>query len=179
MNNSPITLPVLQAPLISSVITYDHQAPVYRYRRFLHSDRHSYAPSLAPARKPSIPRDPFSTLGESHKLFPNLSPSRPPALPPSRPPPRMARLNIPPLTRTCLLICTCLSILTGALRYRARMNEQSQSDSSGESEGHGQFFTVPYLTVVPALSIVYPWTFVTSSLIETNVRRTPPPRSRS
>jgi len=82
----------------------------------------------------------------------------------------MARLNIPPLTRTCLLICTCLSILTAALRYRAWMNEQSQTDDSGVSEGHGQFFTVPYLTVVPALSIVYPWTFVTSSLIESNVR---------
>lgn len=90
--------------------------------------------------------------------------------------------------RTCLLICTCLSVLTGALRYRSWITSpppssspsspsphtgDSSSGSSSSSDGDGQtseeFFAVPYLTVVPALSAAYPWTLVTSTFVEQNI----------
>lgn len=81
-----------------------------------------------------------------------------------QPPPTMARINIPPLTRSSLLVCLCLSVLSGALRYRAWMQSQSAGDTPDT-----QFFTVPFLAVVPALSITYPWTFVSATLVETNI----------
>ena len=76
----------------------------------------------------------------------------------------MARINIPPLTRVTLLVCVCLSVLSGALRYRAWMQSQSAGDNPDT-----QFFTVPFLAVVPALSILYPWTFLIATLVETNI----------
>ena len=79
----------------------------------------------------------------------------------------MPRVNIPPLTRACLLVCLCFSVLAGVLRYRAWMAQQSQSKD--DSQVGTQVFTVPYLTIVPALSITFPWTFVTASLVEQNI----------
>ncbi|KAF8252293.1 DUF1751-domain-containing protein [Wilcoxina mikolae CBS 423.85] len=69
--------------------------------------------------------------------------------------------------RTCLLICTCLSVLTGALRYRSWMATQPETD--GGDQPQTEFFTVPYLTVVPALSAIYPWTFVITTFVEQNI----------
>jgi len=68
--------------------------------------------------------------------------------------------------RTCLLICTCLSVLTGALRYRSWMATQP---TDGGDQPQAEFFTVPYLTVVPAQSALYPWTFVTTTFVEQNI----------
>ncbi|KAA8893618.1 eukaryotic integral membrane protein-domain-containing protein [Sphaerosporella brunnea] len=83
----------------------------------------------------------------------------------------MPRVNVPPLTRICLILCTALSILAGALRYRAWISQRSDSDSDSDSgtPSDSQSFTIPYLTVVPALSVVYPWTFLTSSIVESNI----------
>ncbi|KAI5800019.1 eukaryotic integral membrane protein-domain-containing protein [Geopyxis carbonaria] len=83
----------------------------------------------------------------------------------------MPRVNIPPLTRVCLVICICLSILTGSLRYRAYINRlpQQSEDGSTSEPPESQLFTVPYLTVVPALSIVFPWTFVIATFVEQNI----------
>jgi membrane associated rhomboid family serine protease len=44
-----------------------------------------------------------------------------------------------------------------------------QSQSKDDSQAGTQVFTVPYLAIVPALSITYPWTFVTASLVEQNI----------
>jgi membrane associated rhomboid family serine protease len=79
----------------------------------------------------------------------------------------MPRINIPPLTRACLVACTCLSVLTAALKYRAWMSQQQKDDESA-SPG-SQMYTVPYLTVVPSQSIIFPWTFVTATLVEQNI----------
>lgn len=74
----------------------------------------------------------------------------------------------PPLTRACLLVCICFSVITGALRYRSWMAQQSQSN---EKDGlpRTQLFIVPYLTVVPARSAVFPWTFITATFVEQNI----------
>ncbi|RPA97107.1 DUF1751-domain-containing protein [Choiromyces venosus 120613-1] len=80
------------------------------------------------------------------------------------------RVNIPPLTRGCLVVCVFLSVLTGTLRYRDWMAHQEEYPPDSPTGGGGsQIYTVPYLTVVPALSIVFPWTFLTAALVEQNI----------
>jgi membrane associated rhomboid family serine protease len=75
------------------------------------------------------------------------------------------RINLPPLTRACLAALILLSVTFGALRYRLW--------SSGPAEGTSltdlTHTLIPYLTLVPQLSIYYPWVFVTASFVETNI----------
>lgn len=65
------------------------------------------------------------------------------------------RLNIPPITRILLIALLSQSILSFAIRYR-QWSEESD-------------IVVPYLSLVPQLSLVYPWTFLTTTLVENNV----------
>lgn len=79
------------------------------------------------------------------------------------------RVNIPPLTRVSLIVTVSLSILTGTLRYRDWMSRQSETTTTTGSTASDEYFTVPFLTVVPALSIVFPWTFITATFVEQNI----------
>ncbi|KAI9055837.1 hypothetical protein LZ554_000776 [Drepanopeziza brunnea f. sp. 'monogermtubi'] len=65
------------------------------------------------------------------------------------------RLNIPPITRILLVALVTQSLLSFAIRYR-RWSEESD-------------IVVPYLSLVPQLSLMYPWTFITTTLVENNV----------
>jgi membrane associated rhomboid family serine protease len=65
------------------------------------------------------------------------------------------RLNIPPITQLMLIALLVQSAISAAIRYR-----QWTKDSD---------IVVPYLTLVPQLSIVYPWTILTTTLVENNV----------
>ncbi|KYK55720.1 hypothetical protein DCS_07684 [Drechmeria coniospora] len=65
------------------------------------------------------------------------------------------RINIPPVTRALLIALLVQSVLSAAIRYR-QWSEKAH-------------IVIPYLTLVPQLSIVYPWTFVTSTLVEGNI----------
>ena len=65
------------------------------------------------------------------------------------------RFNIPPITRIVLGVLIFQSLLSGAIRYR---------QLSAESD-----VVVPYLALVPQLSLIYPWTFLTTTLVENNV----------
>ncbi|KAG8405335.1 hypothetical protein J3458_021996 [Metarhizium acridum] len=65
------------------------------------------------------------------------------------------RLNIPPVTRTILIVLLSQSFLSAAIRYR-QWTENSH-------------IVIPYLTLVPQLSLVFPWTFLSSALVESNV----------
>lgn len=66
------------------------------------------------------------------------------------------RLNIPPITRAALVLLLAQSILSGIIRYR-------QWTSSSD------VLVVPFLTLVPSMSLVYPWTIFTTSFVESNV----------
>jgi membrane associated rhomboid family serine protease len=66
-----------------------------------------------------------------------------------------ARINIPPVTRILLIVLVLQSFLSAAIRYR-QWTAQSE-------------IVIPYLTLIPQLSLVYPWTFVTTTLVENNV----------
>lgn len=66
-----------------------------------------------------------------------------------------ARLNIPPVTRALLIALLFQSILSAAIRYR-QWTEHAD-------------IVIPYLTLVPQLSVIYPWTFLTATLVEGNI----------
>lgn len=65
------------------------------------------------------------------------------------------RLNIPPVTRALLIALLFQSVLSAAIRYR-QWSETAD-------------IVIPYLTLVPQLSIVYPWVFLTSTFLENNI----------
>ncbi|KUI57748.1 Rhomboid-like protein 19 [Cytospora mali] len=65
------------------------------------------------------------------------------------------RINIPPVTRIVLITLGLQSILSAAIRYK-------QWTANSE-------IVIPYLTLVPQLSLIYPWTFLTTTLVESNV----------
>ncbi|KAF4963724.1 hypothetical protein FSARC_8294 [Fusarium sarcochroum] len=65
------------------------------------------------------------------------------------------RINIPPVTRILLIALIGQSLLSAAIRYR-------QWTANAD-------IVIPYLTLVPQLSIIYPWTFITSTFVESNV----------
>ncbi|RSL98447.1 hypothetical protein CEP52_010327 [Fusarium oligoseptatum] len=62
------------------------------------------------------------------------------------------RINIPPVTRILLIALLGQSLLSAAIRYR-------------QWTAHADI-VIPYLTLVPQLSIIYPWTFITSTFVE-------------
>lgn len=68
------------------------------------------------------------------------------------------RVNIPPLTRTLLVLLLTLSLLNSSLRYRSWTPETKWRD-----------IHIPYLAIVPGQSLAYPWVMLTSALIEQNI----------
>lgn len=60
--------------------------------------------------------------------------------------------SIPPVTRAFTVATVVMSLLFYWLWW---------------TDGEG--FSVPYLVLVPGSSLFYPWTFVTSALVETGV----------
>lgn len=65
------------------------------------------------------------------------------------------RINLPPVTRILLAVLGLQSILSAAIRYR-------QWTANTE-------IVIPYLNLIPQLSLIYPWTFLTTTLVESNV----------
>ncbi|ATY63288.1 rhomboid family [Cordyceps militaris] len=70
------------------------------------------------------------------------------------------RINIPPVTRALLVTLAAQSALSAAIRYRQWTETTPAAGSS---------LVLPYLTLVPQLSLVYPWTFLTATLVEGNL----------
>lgn len=74
----------------------------------------------------------------------------------------LPRINLPPLTRAILALLILMTCLNAAIRYR---NWTFNPNASLRSR---QFYA-PYLTLVPGVSIIYPWTILTSMLVEQDV----------
>lgn len=81
---------------------------------------------------------------------------RPPAL-------AMARINLPPLTRGLLASLLVGTLLNFVLRPVPGWMQKVETPLT--SAGHG----VPYLAIVPGVSVVYPWVFALATVIEQNV----------
>lgn len=75
-----------------------------------------------------------------------------------------SRFNIPPLTRTCLISSVTLSVLYGVLKYN-----QLISGTPAGAAPQQEAYAIPSLTIVPSLSIVYPWVFASATLVEANI----------
>ena len=65
------------------------------------------------------------------------------------------RITLPPVTRILLVLLVLQSLLSAAIRYR-------------QWTAHSEI-VIPYLNLVPQLSLIYPWTFLTTTLVESNV----------
>lgn len=69
------------------------------------------------------------------------------------------RLNIPPLTRSLFVCLVAFTFLN------ATIQPDFTPLSPFTRTGNGS----PYLTIVPGISIKYPWTFATAALVEQNI----------
>lgn len=101
----------------------------------------------------------------------------------------MKGLSFPPLTRVTLIVYIVLSIICVSLKYSALVKVYDESSASKattntvpdpESPEEGsdglspnvntmpafRDMLVPYMTLVPSMSINYPWVLITSSFIE-------------
>ncbi|KAK7203883.1 eukaryotic integral membrane protein-domain-containing protein [Myxozyma melibiosi] len=78
----------------------------------------------------------------------------------------LLRVNLPPLTRTAVVITVILSAVVAIIRYSAYFTMRA---ANPENKLPLSSVYVSYLTVVPASSIVFPWTFITASYIEQNI----------
>lgn len=88
-----------------------------------------------------------ASLGAAEALKARPPQANPVAMPP--------RINIPPVTRILLITLGLQSILSAAIRYK-----QWSANSD---------IVIPYLNLIPQLSLIYPWTFLTTTLVESNV----------
>jgi hypothetical protein len=73
--------------------------------------------------------------------------------------------NVPPITRGTILVSFLLSMLYAAFRYRAYV-AQTETATGSIIE---QSSLVPILTVVPGISYLFPWTFVTATYVQQNI----------
>ena len=73
--------------------------------------------------------------------------------------------NIPPVTKATLIACFLLSLLCAAFRYRLYIRYATTSTDQVTE----QQLLVPFLTVVPGLSYLFPWTFVTAAFVQLNI----------
>ncbi len=73
--------------------------------------------------------------------------------------------NIPPITKATLLTSFLLSLLCAAFRYRLYISRTAASaDSITEHQ-----LAVSFLTLIPAASYLFPWTFITATFVQENI----------
>ena len=78
--------------------------------------------------------------------------------------------NIPPITKATLVTSFLLSLLCAGFRYRLFV---SQTTALPE-EITEQQLTVPFLTLIPVSSYLFPWTFITAPFVQENIFAVPP-----
>lgn len=69
---------------------------------------------------------------------------------------------LPPLTRALIVALATFSIINAAVRYSLWAPQHAAPWSD-------RLYHVPYLTIVPASSLLYPWVFLTATLVEQNI----------
>lgn len=77
--------------------------------------------------------------------------------------PTMARINLPPITRGLLAATLFFTLLNFALRPNSTLVEKVEKPLVGVGNG------VPYLTIVPGKSVIYPWVFALATVVEQNL----------
>ena len=77
------------------------------------------------------------------------------------------RINLPPVTRGLLAAIIALSLLYNIARWRSSAGSPSSDDPSSTTPPARTI--VPYLALIPAQCIWYPWTFLTATFVEQNI----------
>lgn len=75
----------------------------------------------------------------------------------------MARINLPPITRGLLVATIFFTLLNFVLRPQSNWVEKVEKPLIGVGNG------VPYLTIIPGKSIIYPWVFALATVVEQNL----------
>jgi membrane associated rhomboid family serine protease len=75
----------------------------------------------------------------------------------------MARINLPPLTRSLLASLIVFTLLNAALRPQSSWLVKAEKPLTSVGDG------VPYLSLVPGVSVIYPWVFALATVVEQNV----------
>lgn len=73
--------------------------------------------------------------------------------------------NIPPVTKATLITTFLLSLLSAAFRYRLYTSQTITSATQVTEEQ----LAVPFLTLIPAASYGFPWTFITAAFVQQNI----------
>src|SRR6202012_4231379 len=76
-------------------------------------------------------------------------------------------INLPPVTRALLAAIIALSLLYNIARWRLSPASPNDEDSSGTIPSARPL--VPYLALVPAQCIWYPWTLLSGTFVEQNI----------
>jgi membrane associated rhomboid family serine protease len=100
---------------------------------------------------------------------PNYKPNKSRLKPHSK---MLPRINLPPLTRGLLLTLLSLSAVNAALRFRSWSTSTPTNEQSTTAPSiylTSPQWAIPYLVLIPTKSIKFPWTFLTSALIENNI----------
>ena len=77
--------------------------------------------------------------------------------------PAMARISLPPMTRGLLAATVFFTLLNFALRPNSGWLDKVEKPLVAVGNG------VPYLTIVPGQSVVYPWVFALATVVEQNL----------
>ncbi|KAF2749196.1 DUF1751-domain-containing protein [Sporormia fimetaria CBS 119925] len=75
----------------------------------------------------------------------------------------MARINLPPLTRSLLASIVVFTLLNIVLRPGPDWKQKAGKPLTSVGDG------VPYLTLVPGQSVIYPWVFLLATAVEENL----------
>ena len=68
------------------------------------------------------------------------------------------RLNLPPLTRIILALLLAFCVLRYVYAYSGHLSSRNRD--------HHQATDVPYLEIVPASCWIFPWVFLTATLVD-------------
>jgi hypothetical protein len=75
----------------------------------------------------------------------------------------MARINLPPLTRSLLVAVIVFTLSHIIVRPQTTLLEKVEKPVIGVGDG------APYLTIIPGRSIIYPWVFLLATAVEQNL----------
>lgn len=75
------------------------------------------------------------------------------------------RINLPPVTRALLALIVALTLLYNIARWRLANSDPNAATPTAPATRP----IVPYLALVPSLSLWYPWTCLTATFVEQNI----------
>ncbi|KAK9462503.1 eukaryotic integral membrane protein-domain-containing protein [Lipomyces oligophaga] len=76
--------------------------------------------------------------------------------------PAPLRISLPPLTKGVLVLLTLLTLVDTAIRYTTYLHTTGR-------EHNLELIYVPYITLIPSVSIIFPWTFLTATYVEEGI----------